>query len=122
MAENVELLLLGDDDGAGGWILGVFAEQIWEGLQHEVSDGDVIVLLLPLVEIVGIVHWNVVTWLNEICVHIREYPDGILPHISDMLVAERLIYFPEEFIIVFLYSVQQLLLLVFLHLRKNFVG
>lgn len=105
MAQNVKTLLLPNYGGAGVWILCLYGEQIWERLGQEVSNRNVVIVLLPLVEIVCIVHFDVVSRLDEIGVHVREYTNSVLPHISDMLVTEWLIYLPEEFIIVLLYSI-----------------
>jgi hypothetical protein len=39
-----------------------------------------------------------------------------------MLVAKRLIDLPKEFVVVLLYSIQQLFFFILLHLCKNFVS
>lgn len=105
MAQNVKTLLLPNYGCSGVWILCLLGEQIWERLSQEVSNRNVVIVLLPLVEIVLIVHFDIVSWLNEIGVHVGEYTNSVLSHISDMLVTEWLVYLPEEFVIVLLYSI-----------------
>jgi len=53
---------------------------------------------------------------------VRDYSNREFLHICDVLVTERLVNFPKVFVIMLLNSVQQLLLLLLLHLGQNLVG
>lgn len=96
-------------------------EQIWEGLQEVLADRDIVLLLLPLRELcleilllvgrhlrrVGVPLLklrDVEGWLNKAIVPVGPDPDGVLLHISDMLIRKQLINFPKLFVVVLLNS------------------
>lgn len=60
-------------------------------------------------------------WLNLTIELIRVDPYRVFAHITDVLVAEQLVDFPERLVVVLVDSAKQLLLVLLLHLRQNLV-